>query len=190
MSVYDLPEWHALMCAIRADKSNDLPRLVAADWLDEVGEHARAEFIRLQIGGASCNDICELLLREQSRSTLRNHGHWGLPDIAQIESEANIIVLGPASGFTAQVRRGFVSEVKCTSSQWSSWGIAIAEAGALTKVELTDISLERLLTPARDVYCAQPIEWAENRIAKFKELRQLAQQADQRVKDADAHRPL
>src|SRR3954463_15201453 len=38
----------AFVQAILADPEDDTPRLVFADWLDEHGQHARAEFIRLQ----------------------------------------------------------------------------------------------------------------------------------------------
>ena len=42
-------ERDALMRAILTDPADDTPRLVFADWLEENGEGARAEFIRLQI---------------------------------------------------------------------------------------------------------------------------------------------
>lgn len=32
--VYTSPEWQSLMRGIRANKADDLPRLVAADWLE------------------------------------------------------------------------------------------------------------------------------------------------------------
>ncbi|OWK34309.1 TIGR02996 domain-containing protein [Fimbriiglobus ruber] len=37
------------LAAIRANKADDLPRLVYADWLDEHGRHSEAETIRVQI---------------------------------------------------------------------------------------------------------------------------------------------
>ena len=42
------PDEAALLKAVCADRDNDLPRLVYADWLDEHGRPERAEFIRLQ----------------------------------------------------------------------------------------------------------------------------------------------
>jgi uncharacterized protein (TIGR02996 family) len=42
-------EQRALWAAIRAHPDDDAPRLVYADWLDEHGDAARAEFIRVQI---------------------------------------------------------------------------------------------------------------------------------------------
>lgn len=52
------------LAAIRADKADDLPRLVFADWLEETGEPdnvARAEFIRLG---------CELVRKFSERGCL------------------------------------------------------------------------------------------------------------------------
>lgn len=42
------PEWRSFLAAIRAMPEDDLPRLVAADQLDEWGESERAELIRVQ----------------------------------------------------------------------------------------------------------------------------------------------
>jgi uncharacterized protein (TIGR02996 family) len=44
----DNPDWRAMVAAVRAAPDDDLPRLVAADWLDERGLGERAEFIRVQ----------------------------------------------------------------------------------------------------------------------------------------------
>ena len=43
----------ALLRGVEAAPDDDLPRLVYADWLDEHGRHARAEFIRVQCELAS-----------------------------------------------------------------------------------------------------------------------------------------
>ncbi len=39
----------ALLAAILAARDEDTPRVVYADWLDENGDPARAEFIRVQV---------------------------------------------------------------------------------------------------------------------------------------------
>jgi uncharacterized protein (TIGR02996 family) len=44
-----MPGAEAFLEAILADPAADAPRLVFADWLDEHGDHVRAEFIRVQI---------------------------------------------------------------------------------------------------------------------------------------------
>jgi uncharacterized protein (TIGR02996 family) len=53
--VYSLPEWAALVAAIKANPDDDLPRLVAADWLQEHGEDERAEWIRVSLELAKCD---------------------------------------------------------------------------------------------------------------------------------------
>src|SRR5262245_12883262 len=42
-------EQQGLLAAILAEPDDDVPRLVYADWLDEHGDEARAEFIRVQV---------------------------------------------------------------------------------------------------------------------------------------------
>jgi uncharacterized protein (TIGR02996 family) len=44
------PGHEPFLLAICENPADDAPRLIYADWLDEIGDTARAEFIRLQIG--------------------------------------------------------------------------------------------------------------------------------------------
>ena len=67
------PEWDALAAAVRAAPGDDLPRLVAADWLDERADpnaKARAEFIRLQIGIGDPAGVCARTGDEIDRAIL------------------------------------------------------------------------------------------------------------------------
>ena len=41
---------------VREHPDDDAPRLVFADWLDDHGEHDRAEFIRLQVRAARLDE--------------------------------------------------------------------------------------------------------------------------------------
>jgi uncharacterized protein (TIGR02996 family) len=45
----DHPTLRSLLEAVRSEPHEDAPRLVLADWLEEHGECARAEFVRLQL---------------------------------------------------------------------------------------------------------------------------------------------
>lgn len=47
--------------AIIADPDNDVPRLIYADWLEEHGETARADFVRVQCELAKPRPACEWL---------------------------------------------------------------------------------------------------------------------------------
>src|SRR5262245_41756879 len=74
----DRPESAELMAGVIADSEDDERRLVYADWLDEHGEAARAEFIRLQVRLAACSpadaDYPDLIEREREvRATLWQH---------------------------------------------------------------------------------------------------------------------
>ncbi|VTR96727.1 Repeat-companion domain protein OS=Isosphaera pallida (strain ATCC 43644 / DSM 9630 / IS1B) GN=Isop_0391 PE=4 SV=1 [Gemmata massiliana] len=60
----------ALLAAIYANPDEDTPRLVYADWLDEHGDPARAEFIRVQIELASRDDYST---EEYARLNARGH---------------------------------------------------------------------------------------------------------------------
>jgi uncharacterized protein (TIGR02996 family) len=73
-NVYELPEWSGFLAAIRAAPDDDLPRLVAADWLEEHGEVDRAEFIRVQ---------CELARRPKCLES--GHSCERCADLRRIE---------------------------------------------------------------------------------------------------------
>jgi uncharacterized protein (TIGR02996 family) len=45
----------AFLAALRANPADDLTRLVYADWLDEHGETAKAEYLRLVVEIAQCD---------------------------------------------------------------------------------------------------------------------------------------
>lgn len=57
----------ALLQAIRAAPADDVPRLVYADFLEERGDEARAEFIRLQCSGANPDQVDALLAEHRER---------------------------------------------------------------------------------------------------------------------------
>src|SRR5437773_2538020 len=65
--------------AICADPGDDVARLVFADWLDEHGEHDRAEFIRVQIGlargGLHASEV-DAAQRRADELLLRHREEW------------------------------------------------------------------------------------------------------------------
>src|SRR5690242_6140838 len=68
--------------AIQETLDDDAPRLIYSDWLEEQGQTARAEFIRVQIALANLpvNDIRRIALRGRERELLRRHGtEWRKP---------------------------------------------------------------------------------------------------------------
>lgn len=62
--------------AILNSPDDDLPRLVFADWLDEHGDPARAEFIRLQI------EFSRIVQRRRARISLFDGGDYAVKDPA------------------------------------------------------------------------------------------------------------
>jgi uncharacterized protein (TIGR02996 family) len=67
MNTYAHPEWLALLAGIIAHPDEDLRRLVAADWLIEHGEEARAEFIQVQCQLGRCQGIHATLTIRMAR---------------------------------------------------------------------------------------------------------------------------
>ncbi|MCU0706287.1 MAG: TIGR02996 domain-containing protein [Fimbriiglobus sp.] len=118
-TLYEHPDYLALLAAIRATPDDDLPRKVAADWLEEHGEHDRAEFIRVQVeknvapwcrfrSGSGCEcTSCRLTRRETA--LLDAHGRaWFTPADGWAVS-ATSLTRSEAPGVL--VRRGFVERV-------------------------------------------------------------------------------
>jgi uncharacterized protein (TIGR02996 family) len=101
----------AFLNAIIENPDDDGPRLVYADWLDEQGDHARAEFIRIQCEMAKFEPESvrwyELSLRSQ-RLLQRHQPAW-LRDIQKYVR---------ASTF----RRGFVESVSMTARRFLKHG--------------------------------------------------------------------
>jgi uncharacterized protein (TIGR02996 family) len=128
----------ALLAAILAEPEDDTRRLVYADWLDEQGEHGRAEFIRVQIEMERLRDdrdAMELDPRSVSAHEAGGSGSAECPhcqvlgrlmplldrerkllDVAAVEDWAAI----PAAWGVKDwyFRRGFVESVTCTAADF------------------------------------------------------------------------
>jgi uncharacterized protein (TIGR02996 family) len=115
----------AFLRVIRADPTTDGPRLVYADWLDEHGEPARAELIRVQCALAAVS-----------------RGHATYAALLHRESELlatpGVADLLPAEAGVVAWRRGLVDCVRCTCRSWLEYGPAIVRAYPVTDVLLTD----------------------------------------------------
>ena len=108
----------AFLHAVLTDPTDDLPRLVYADYLDETGDPARAEFIRVQCELAKLTkDAPErppLVEREQALLD-ENKERWAVP------------LAGPVGWMPHQVRfrRGFVEEVELRNQgNWRPDGLS------------------------------------------------------------------
>src|SRR5436309_9888956 len=98
----------AFLRAVIDNPDDDLPRLVYADWLDEHGDHDRAEFIRLQ---------CEMA--EMARRTMTHQQYKKL----SVRSDELLAVhrqhwVGALANFVenAEFNRGFVYMVSLSAA--------------------------------------------------------------------------
>ena len=104
---------------ITADRDNDELRLVFADWLEEQGDSARAEFIRVQIllAAMPADDSAEReTLFERQMALLEAHGDAWLAKMPK--------VLRPGCLFV----RGFMADLDCLTARWLRYGKRVQQA--------------------------------------------------------------
>jgi uncharacterized protein (TIGR02996 family) len=115
----------AFLNTIREHPDADLPRLVFADWLDEAGDPARAEFIRLQ---------CEL-------ASLPDHD----PQFRQLEDRDHELLSDHEPAWAGELpryatewewRRGFVEDVTFALHQYAHADEAVG-GQSVTRLSLT-----------------------------------------------------
>jgi uncharacterized protein (TIGR02996 family) len=131
-------EQGSLLRAVLLDPGDDGPRLVYADWLDEHGEHDRAEFIRVEIELLTAPreyDSFDLDIPAGRYAQLLKRRHRLLVSKAA-ENEWPV----PA----ARIRnyawdRGFVGEVACTAADFLAHAAALFAAHPIVKVTLSDL---------------------------------------------------
>lgn len=102
----------ALLAAVLAAPDDDLPRLVLADWLDENGREERAHIIRDPKPYTFSNEWGDWALVVGEGETVAR---------AYVEHFVALNEWGVSSwpqGVRITVRRGFVSEVRCTLAGW------------------------------------------------------------------------
>jgi uncharacterized protein (TIGR02996 family) len=104
----------AFLLTVLEQPEETAPRLVYADWLDEQGETARAEFIRLQCSGQ--NDP-------------RQH---------QLLNEHRVAWAGPVfrHAYYYQFRHGFVEEVTIQARLWLEFGTEMVDRAPIRLLRL------------------------------------------------------
>ncbi len=148
-----------LLRAILETPAEDVSRLVYADWLQENGHEARAEFIRVQCELEHCPSThtaetmygihwAELCIREYR--LLKSHGHDWLAGIGIKTSQHDggvsegvnyEIVTGAerGSGIRCDFARGFVETITCDAAVWLAYADAILAAHPVERVTLTTV---------------------------------------------------
>src|SRR5947209_4285663 len=102
-----LPGYEPFLATILDRPTEDGPRLVYADWLEEQGDAERAEFIRIQIELAELSDNdpkCDRL-RDRESFLHNRHGESWRADIPEWARDGCVF------------RRGFVEHV----TVWRHW---------------------------------------------------------------------
>jgi uncharacterized protein (TIGR02996 family) len=123
----------ALLAAIAAHPEEDTPRLVFADWLDEHGRHARAEFVRVQVAIAQKEHLPRAVLNRYVDLYRRNQ---------ELIDDCRAELLGPLGALPAdaEVRfhRGFPEEVTLSVFHFNQLRDALAETRPLPRVAVRD----------------------------------------------------
>lgn len=127
---YADPEWTAWLLVVGENPADDLPRLAAADWLDERGDSERAEYIRLQCS-AEDRPAPEILWKIRKLENSLNGQLWAVeacPNLVTFEFAGGSPTLASLSvqhGERVRFRRGFPDAVSCPASDWLAHGSGI-----------------------------------------------------------------
>ena len=156
-----------MVAAIRQDYDDDTPRLAMADWYDERGRHARAEFVRAHVELARVKramSSAESLVVDTPDRTVRRlpaaeyNAAFHRFRRAQYACDPAVAVAPPWPGevhvTTDRYRmpppgevgefdswflleRGFLGEVVCTARHWIDGGADLLRREPITRVYLT-----------------------------------------------------
>lgn len=161
----------ALLAAIIANRADDTPRLVFADWCEENGQPERGEFIRVQVEKNTLNpslhrERCNCKgcqLRRRERELLDEHrGEWfrllnrrpGFGENALLRwwpvasNEDERLDRGDdcpvmSEAMEGDPTRGFVSSLTCSWSDWRTHAAAILARQPIERVKLTDYPFQQ-----------------------------------------------
>ncbi len=141
-------EGKALLAAVCEHPEDDVPRLVYADWLEDHGDAARAEFIRgqIQLLRSDRDDPQLPALAKRTQQLEKQHGkRWrrGLPRWAKpaYDFEVGDLVGRPEYLPVSQFHRGFLAVVSCDLVTWMEVGERLFDAApveALVAAEPTE----------------------------------------------------
>jgi uncharacterized protein (TIGR02996 family) len=117
----------AFLRAIIEDPDDDARRLVYADWLEENGDTARAEFIRVgcELARVPFQDPRWLGLRRREGELLAAHRVTWLGELSAAARECNLLF-----------RRGFPEEANCTVNQFLQGARGLFRSAPVTKAWL------------------------------------------------------
>jgi uncharacterized protein (TIGR02996 family) len=120
----------AFLQDVIAHPNDDAPRLVFADWLDERGESARAEFIRLQCERA------RLPLEDEKQSPLQAR------ELRLLAAHSTSWRSGHPLLHRGRFRRGFIEFVQASAKELLEQGSELFTLAPIRDVCLTDLGQE------------------------------------------------
>jgi uncharacterized protein (TIGR02996 family) len=135
------PDAAALMASIRANKADDLPRLIYADWLEEQGQEERAAFIRQGVSGGV---IAPIIAGDDNGWQYRMSGtrveDWrrGLVTKQQLDGEGNRARSRTYEFAIGEFWRGFIHSIQGTHDWFVANAAAIFRENPVERVTLTD----------------------------------------------------
>lgn len=149
----------ALLRAICQRPDDTQARLVFADWCEDNGQEARAEFVRAQVEFENWRSICAnhdsqrskcpgCVLRRRSHAIIHEsvtYGHMNpKPKRGWLWAGERLQIMYPCA-YT--YRCGFVEDVECHSSEWLAHGPQIVAVTPVRTVRLTDCEPLRFTAP-------------------------------------------
>jgi uncharacterized protein (TIGR02996 family) len=132
----------ALLDAIASHPEEDTPRLIYADWLDEHGQHIRAEFIRVQMAVALADSLSR---PEQDRHVRVYKRNQELLDNHRKELFGPLAMLsGDPRGVWIEFRRGFISSIELPVGQFLDYAAILAGLRPLPDVRVTEVAAKAM----------------------------------------------
>lgn len=132
-------QFRRILEAIRAEPQADDLRLIAADWFEEHGNLARAEFIRAQLqlartqskcGSESGDYLCRSMHCQLCPLIRRQNAAWlEMRYLLPLPFRATIFAGPDQPPPVAHFRRGFVQSVQCNLNQWLHRGPVAGRRG-------------------------------------------------------------
>ena len=129
------PGWEPFLAAIKADMDDDTARLVFADWLQENGDEARAEFIRVQCRLNLSNDNPADFAREDELLNA-NWDRWVIGFPRWIRKDR----------FNHPFHRGFINSMTVTGARFLKDGVTVTKLTPVQHLTLHRATTEVLLS--------------------------------------------
>jgi uncharacterized protein (TIGR02996 family) len=175
-------ELAALLAAVADAPDDDTPRLILADWLEEHGESARAEFIRVQCKIAHLSPVdrrCEKLTEREAELLLAHEDTWrGVPPpMWSVRFERGFLVVRRVGAVVTGVQSPWWARVR-------GWLIRLVCDGSTNRQVQTALASEQFRhLPELDIISSKVTDAGLKGVERLGQLRTLLL-SDCRITDA------